>query len=429
MQSLFYISLRLALRQVTQGHALILFFIFFASLNCHAQEALRSSSAGPGAAGSLNKNQDFDSRYNLKVGPVLMNVSGSLNFAYNDNINLAQSGKKSDFIITPGVSLTNHWPLSSINSADLNVGLGYSKYLNNSSADSSVLNVSPGSNLTFVVFMGDFKFTFADTFYFLQDPVSEISLANVTTFGRISNTASANADWDLNDVVLSLGYSHTNFMTTTAAFNYADSTTDMVSQRTSFTITPTLTAGLSNSIAFTNYDQDFLNNNWSLMSGPFASIQLSPNLSLSTTAGAQFNMADSNGQIGDTSGDITTWYGSVSLNHRINEKMTQTLSVSHTNPTGLNSNFIGLSSLQHGFTWQLIRDVSLGSTEFVEYAQASGGSLAENVWRFGGNISLGYHLTQKLTTSLSFAHTERYSDVAGRDYGQNVVTLGANYDF
>lgn len=385
--------------------------------------------ASGSGTGKLNQNQSFDSRYNLKMGPVLMNVTGGINFSYNDNINLSQNNKKSDFIITPSVNLNNHWPLTSLNSADLNIGLGYSKYLNNSSADSSFLNVSPGSNLTFVAYMGDFKFTFSDGFYFQQDPVSEIGLANITSFGRISNTASANVDWDLNDVILSLGYSHTNFMATSAAFDYVDSSTDAVNQRTSFTITPTLTAGLSNSIAFTNYDQDFLNNNWTLMSGPFASLQLSPNVSLSATAGVQLLGASTDGQVGDTTGNVTSWYTSLSITHRINNYMNQTLSVSKSNPSGLNSNFVGLASLQHSLSWQLIRDVSLTTAEFIEYGSDSGGSLAENVWRYGGTVSLGYALTQKLSLSLSYTLTLRDSNVADRDYTQNVLTLGATYAF
>lgn len=429
MTSLLPNRIKEILSQVAQDYALIFFFIFFFSTSASAQETLRSSAAGEGAAGGLNKNQGFDQRYNMKVGPVLMNVGGGINFAYNDNINLAETGKKSDFIITPNVSLSNHWPLTSINSADLNLGLGYSKYLNNSSADSSFLNVSPGSNLTFVVFMGDFKFTFSDAFYFQQDPVDEIGLANVTTFGRISNTASANVDWDLNDVVLSLGYSHTNFMTTSAAFDYADSTTDTVTQRTSFTVTPTVTAGLSNSLSFTNYEQDFLNNSWTLMSGPFATVQLSPYLSMSGTAGVQLLGASSGGQVGDTTGDVTSWYGSLSFTHRINNNMDQTLSFSHTNPTGLNSNFVGLSSVQHSFSWQFIRNVTFGTSEFIEYGQDSGGTLAEDVWRYGGNVSLGYNLTQKLSLSLTYTYTRRDSNAFMRDYTQNVIMLGTNYAF
>ncbi|PAW77827.1 MAG: hypothetical protein B9S32_09500 [Verrucomicrobia bacterium Tous-C9LFEB] len=385
--------------------------------------------ASSDGSGGLNRNQSFDSRYNMKVGPVLMNVTGGMSFSYNDNINLSDTNKKSDFIITPRVDITNHWPLTSLNSADLNVGLGYSKYLNNSSADSSFVNVSPGSNLTFVVYMGDFKFTFTDGFYFQQDPVSEIGLANVTTFGRISNTASANVDWDLNDVILSLGYSHTNFIATSAAFDYVDSSTDTVTQRTSFTITPTLTAGLSNSISFTSYDQDFLNNNWTLMSGPFASMQLSPYVSVSATTGVQLLNASTGGQVGDTTGNEISWYGSLSVTHRINNYMNQTLSLSQSNPTGLNSNFVGLTSLQHSFSWQLIRDVSLGTTEFVEYGSDSGGSLAENVWRYGGSVNLGYNLTQKLSLSLTYTLTMRESNAVDRNYTQNVLTLGANYAF
>ena len=165
------------------------------------------------------------------------------------------------------------------------------------------------------------------------------------------------------------------------------------------------------------------------MSGPFASMQLSPNVSLSATGGIQLLGASTNGQVGDTTGNVTSWYASLGITHRINNYMNQTLSVSKSNPTGLNSNFVGLTSLQHTFSWQLIRDVSLGSAEFIEYGTDSGGALAENVWRYGGSVTLGYALTQKLGLSLTYSLTKRDSNVADRDYTQNVLTLGASYAF
>lgn len=404
-----------------------LFIALLLGVSVEAQETVRSSAAGEGNA--VNHTPSEGGAYNIKAGPILFKMAAGVNTSFNDNINLSETGAESDFIITPNISVNANWPVSAINNLSLTLGLGYSKYINNPSADSKYVNIAPDSGLNFNVFVGDFKFTFFDNFSFQQDPVDEIALANVTTFSRFSNSVGMNVDWDLNDVVLTAGYSHNDFIPMSDSFKYTESSSETFTQRTSFTITPTITAGLSSSLSFTNYSQDFLNNNWTVMSGPFATIQLSPKLSLNATAGAQYINSKTDGAVGDSTGTVTSWYSSLGLTHEINNYINQTLTLSKSNPTGLNSDFVGLFSIQHSVTWQIIRDVSLSTNEFLEYGEDSGGTLAENTLRYGGGINLGYTLTQKTSLSLGYTHTERDSDVAGRNYSQNVVTLGASYSF
>lgn len=409
-------------------YLLIVFIGVIGGISClKAQEAIRSSLAGESAATSHL--QDFDQSYNMKAGPVLFNMSAGTTFGYNDNINLSQTNRESDFIITPNVGLTGHWPVTAINSLNLNVGLGYSKYLEHPEADTKAITISPDSILDFVVYTGDFKFTFYDSFSIQQDPISEIDLANVTTFGRISNTAGFDVDWDLNQILLSAGYSHTTFMATSAEFKYTDSDCDSVYQRTSYTVNPTTTAGWSHSISYTTYDQDVLNNNWSFMSGPFVNTQLTPNLNFSATAGGQYISAATGGSINDNTSNFLSWYASMSLSHRINNYMTETLTLSHTNPIGLNSDFTKLDSAQYGVSWQVIKDVSLGTSAFIEHSDDSGGLLSESVWRYGGSVMASRNLTQKISASINYTFTQRDSDVDLRDYYQNLVTLNLNYSF
>jgi opacity protein-like surface antigen len=367
--------------------------------------------------------------YNLKAGPILFDMSAGTDFSFNDNIALSQNNRESDLIITPHINASAHWPVTAINSLNLTLGLGYSKYMSHSEYDTHSISISPDSMLDFIVFVGDFKITLYDSFYFQQSPIDEISLANVATYDRFSNTVGINVDWDLNDLILSLGYSHTNLMSSSAQFDYVDSETDTITQRTSITLNPTTTVGWGNSISFTTYDQDFLNNNWTLMSGPFASIQLSPYLSVSATAGFEYINSDTNGQVGDNSSGFTSWYGSITLTHRINNYLSHALTVSHTNPIGLSSNYVELNQIQHAISWQVIRDVSLGTSVFAEYGQESGGVEAENVWRYGAGINASYNLTRKLSLGLSYNYILRDSNADLRDYYQNVATVSVNYHF
>jgi hypothetical protein len=279
------------------------------------------------------------------------------------------------------------------------------------------------------MFVGDFKFTFYDAISVQQDPVSELELANVTTFGRISNTVGVDVDWDLNQVILSAGYSHNSFLATSNDFKYVDSQSNTFYQRTSYTVNPTTTAGWSHSITLTGYDENTLNDNWSLMTGPFVSTALTPTLNFSATAGGQYINAATGGSIGDNTGSFTSWYASISLSHRMNNYVSESLSLSHTNPIGLDSDFTKLDSAQYGVSWQVIRDVSLGASAFIEHGSDSGGLLSEDMWRYGGSVSASRTITQKLSAGVSYTFTQRTSDLDLRDYYQNVVTLNLNYSF
>jgi hypothetical protein len=82
---------------------------------------------------SLARHEDdtpLPTTYNMKLGPVLFDFTGSVDSEFNDNIGLNNTGTKSDFLITPEVGVGIRWPVTQTNTLALTTSLGYTSILN-----------------------------------------------------------------------------------------------------------------------------------------------------------------------------------------------------------------------------------------------------------------------------------------------------------
>src|SRR5204863_8398361 len=112
-----------------------------------AQDAVRPSLAGEAAAEA--RRQEIDKiPYNLQVGPIKFRFSATMGIEYNDNINLAEDGTfafpsplgpisittqaQDDIIFHPQINLDALWPVTQLNTLRLDLGIGYSFYLDHS---------------------------------------------------------------------------------------------------------------------------------------------------------------------------------------------------------------------------------------------------------------------------------------------------------
>src|SRR5256885_2268985 len=198
-----------------------------------AQDALRPSLAGQEAS---EARQEDVSRipYNLLLGPVRFRVGASVGFEYNDNVTYSEVNEQDDFIITPNVTLDAIWPVTQLNTLRLDVGVGYSFYLDHSSYNTDSVLIAPKSQLAFDIFVGDFRINLHDRFQLQQDPIQQGALSNVQDYGRFENTAGVSVLWDLNKILLQIGYDHYNFVSTTSAFDYLDRNAEILNGSAAF---------------------------------------------------------------------------------------------------------------------------------------------------------------------------------------------------
>ena len=411
--------------------------VFFLPLLCAAsiarsQDVVRPSLAGEAAAEA--RRQDIEHiPYNLLMGPIRFRVSATLGVEYNDNINLAEVNTQEDVIIRPQVNVNAIWPVTQLNTLRLDLGLGYAFYVDHSNADTNGVLIAPGSQLAFDIFIGDFRINFHERPSLQQDPIAELALSNVVDYGRFQNTVGVSVLWDLNKAVVTLGYDHYTYISTTSRFNYLDRNAEELSGNVDFAVSSTTNVGLESYAVFNYYGQNVLNDSTDYAIGAFAETQLTNYLKVRVAGGYQW-ISFNNGGVVSTgpfhdSGKLSDYYANILISHRINPAIVQSLSAGHESQLGVNSNYIALNYIRHTVSWNIIRNTLLSTEFFYEDADDSGGFIREHLHRFGGAIAVGYQLTPHITLGLRYQYTQKDSNVPLRDYTQNRVSLDGTYSF
>jgi hypothetical protein len=420
-----------------------------------AQDAIRPSLAGEAAAEA--RRQSIDKiPYNLQLGPMKLRFSATLGFEYNDNVNLAEDAsavfltasgpilitteQQSDFIIRPQVNLNALWPITQLNTLKFDIGIGYAFYMDHSDYNTNGVLVTPGSQLAFDIFVGDFRINLHDRFSVEQDPVAEISLSNVADYGRFQNTAGISVLWDLNAAVVTLGYDHYNFISTTDLFEYLDRNAEMFNGSIAFTPNSTMSVGLEGAYVDTYYDQNVLNDSQTYSAGVFLETQITSFVKLRVAGGYQHIDFDNTGLVNDSS-NLEDYYANALLSHRVNSVLTHSISAGHETQLGINSNYVTLNYVRHNANWNILYHTLLSTELFYEDADDSAAAvgvpglpffnpfLSEHMHRYGGALSLGYQLTPHVTLGFRYQYTQKDSDQLLRDYSQNRVSVDGTYSF
>jgi hypothetical protein len=186
----------------------------------------RGSLAGERAIEELKREQTNEV-YNVHYGRIGFQVGARLGAAYTDNVFLSGLNRLDDFILRPEVTLGASVPLTELNTLKLSLGVGYEWFAKNQSLNGDAPLVSPDSELMFTMFVKDFRirlhdqFSYQQTLVFNDQPVNQTRIynfTNVSRFDRLDNFVGPTVDWDLNKVILTLGYDHENFVSTTEQF-------------------------------------------------------------------------------------------------------------------------------------------------------------------------------------------------------------------
>ena len=215
-------------------------------------------------------NPEQDQHYNLAVGPVRVNLAAGVGLEYNDNINLSDHNRESDFIFRPSLNIDSVWQISDLNTLRFSIGLSYAKYFDHSQYDSRGLLLSPNSELAFTIMVGQVSITLRDRFSYQEDPYAIPTISNTAVFRRYENLVGAQADWDMNEQVhLTAGYNHYNLWVIGNTFAEASHSIDTFYLRPAVKVAPTVTLGLDASASYIQYDTDLFDNGTSVLVGPY----------------------------------------------------------------------------------------------------------------------------------------------------------------
>jgi len=364
--------------------------------------------------------------YNLRMGPLTLRLDAGVTTGYNDNVNLSHTGAVADMITTPEVGVHGLWQVTDLNALNFNIGLGYQTYLSHPE-DNSIL-LAPDSEAQFNFFVGDVMLTVHDGFSYQQDPTQIGQLSNTVRLARFTNDAGIGAKWDLSSFVFSLDYDHTNFWVTTSYYDYLTNQSDTIAPKITYNVDKSIKAGLSMSVSDTRYEKSFQNDNENLSVGPFVTATITKSLSVTAQGGGYFTTYDKGGTNGDSQ-NLSSFYGSVGINHQITENINESLTAGREYLPGLTSNYTARIYANYTLTWQATSYLNAGANLIWENLSDSNATVRENSNRYGFGLSATDSLNEHVTLSLNYQYLVKIADPSYLSYEQNQVTAGVNYQF
>jgi hypothetical protein len=403
-----------------------------------AQEALRNSMAGAAAA-EARRIRPESLPYTFKAGEFRALVTPSLGLDWNDNVRTSKTDREDDFILRPLLNLSASYPVTQRNLLQLNLGVGYQHYFQHDELSTWYLH--SGSELSFDIFVDDFLINLHDRFSYSQDSAAEAAVANTGGYADINNTVGVLGTWDLQDVVLSLGYDHANVFSPGAEFGSQARSSELFVARAGLRIHPKLTTGIEATAAFTTYDDEILNDNTSYSAGVYADWQLSPSFRVQPRAGYTIYQFQSTSEmpvpgISTTNlpvrtDDLNSWYANLTVSHQLTDVISYSLGAGREVRLGILSDAIAGWYVRHSIDWKIIKNLSMQTLFNYEHGDSGEGNIQGNLTetfdQWGGGLNLSYPVTDRFTLGLNYRLTVRTSTAASREYTQNLVSLLLTY--
>lgn len=361
--------------------------------------------------------------YNVQAGPVYLRFQGEMGIELNDNANYSSTAHDADMAFSPTLNLKAFWPVSVQNTLALSVGIGYVEYLRERNL--SHLNITSDSGLAFNVYSGDFVFNLHDRFsaveYQIQDPSVSASLI------RLGNTAGLGATWNLNQLILSAGYDYQTYTSLSGNYSSSDDSMELFNGSAAFILSSTSKLGLEAGGGTTTYTQNVLDNNTQFNVGPFYQAQFTPHFGGSISAGFTSYQIAHTGTVRNAS-DFSGYYVSASVNNRLNESFSHSLSFGRQIQGGITAELSKDYFANYQATWILIHKLST-TFRFSFYDGTTSGGVAQKYDEYGPGITLGWRITDKLGSSVAYDFLEKTADVSSLSYTQNRLMLDFTYDF
>ena len=403
-------------------------FALLCPLTLSAQEALRYSMAGQDMA-ELRKRQLENQDFNVKFGSLAMRFDSRLGIEATDNVRASASDPQADLTLRPVLNMFSVWRVSQKNNLTLGLGIGYTKYLRTTDYDN--LYISPDTDLSFDVYVGDFIINLHDRFDYSQDVSSDPLVSGTGSLNRFENTAGVQVTWDLNKLLVTAGYDHNTFITTDKQYEHLDHAAELFSASAGLKVSPLVLVGIEAGGGLLDYATVALNrrlqDNQHIAIGPFVSAQLSDYTSIKLGGGYVMYSLDTYGQT-NLPTSLDAFYLNLSLQQRIGNLVSHTFSVNRTVQSSISSDLLDVWQIQDRASWNLFRKTGLNTT--LSYEHASQNSvLGETLDRYGFGVALSRRLTEKMNASLGYQFYLKNSDDANRDYTQNRLVLDVVYTF
>jgi predicted porin len=408
--------------QVWQG---VLVISLVGMIQGHGQEALRTA---------IQADRSYEARQapvtwpddRLRAGPVRFDLGAGFSAEWNDNVNLSANDPRHDYILRPQMNARALWPVTDRMRLSLGAGIGYTVYLEGNRPDRLLL--SPDSELAFDMRIKDVAITIYDRVDYSDDLVADAGAVSARDYARISNTVGVRATWSLYDWRLQAGYSHFDFWSLTDEFRYLNRASEQVFARVGYALAPGTQVGLEASGSITRYDQPERSDFSSLSVGPYVEWSLTEDLRLRLRGGYVRYDFEANPTRPDL-GTVDSYYLGFTAEHRLTPFVSHRLGAAREVQVGIRSDYEEQFRVDYSVRWTVTDPASVSLGVWYRHSTEPGLAAEAGYHQAGASLGAQYRLTSRFTATAGYRFTRRESNVGGRDYTQNIVSLGAVYRF
>lgn len=394
--------------------------VLFCVLSAHVAAQGRDqflSRTSPGLAFEVPE----PAKYNLKWGKLKGSFRATMTGEFNDNINLSEHGKVSDFYLGPLVGVGLFYPISHRNILSMDLGVGYRWYVENSNL--STVHITPDTHVDYRFWLKDVQVNVHDDFRVQIDPTSRPELSGgVFNYRRFINNAGIDfggQPWE--SWSWTAGYNHTLDRTLNNEFKSLDRNAHTFNGGLYHVWSPRWTTGIYGAYTINDYVLRIQNNNTGWSIGP--TVVWKPTEFLVFDGSVMHTRYDysTTGSIADIS-DFQGVTFQAGARHTINSRMHHALRLRRSLELGLASNFTDAYALQYELNARVTGAVSLTGTFVYQHFSVSGTG-GEDGDQMIFQLGSYFKLSPRCTLGLSYVLGLKNSALADRDYTQNRVTV------
>ncbi|WP_269525659.1 hypothetical protein [Coraliomargarita parva] len=381
--------------------------------------------------------------YNFRIGPVNVDVVGTFGIEYNDNINTSEDKPIEDWILQPGINFGLKWQISENNEFDVNVGAEYWYYLDHNELNnaSNQLAISPNTELSFRVLVGDVVFRVYDRIQYAFDSSDAVYIDKngVTrndpeTFERWRNVLGVQSEWFIGETVFSGQLSREDVYSPDSKFEYVNRYEYKAALNVERALAANLLAGIGTSYTVFDFDQDVNNDGDVFSIGPYLDWKITEFIGLYT--GVAYNdrsfdsgaFTDDPAFYGDSdSKEDFTW--NVRLSHVLNEVFNHQLELYRAVNVSNTANFNTLDGIRYSCVYSINSRITLNGSVGYDENESSGGLLNDDYDRWIAGISTELVLGPRLTAEVGYRYIDKSSSAEFQSYEQNQFRVFFKYDF
>lgn len=374
-----------------------------------------------------------------KIGSVTFTPQLVLSTEFNDNVNVSEDRPLEDLILRARLEFQGTWQITEANAFRFGFGGGYEKYINNSQLDrgSLLLVAAPESSFEFEVRLSEYmQLTLFDEFRFSRDPTDVVRRNdrgevdfNALQYNRIRNVGGLRYTWELNSRnLLNVEFSRLDVIAEDDQFDSTNRTMYELMGRFTREFSSRVQGGVEYSVYDNDYEEDFQNDGSGQRISAFSQVQLSPMVQVSGSLGYSINKFETGAEIGDTT-DPEFIFWNATIRHSPFADFSYLASYERQSNFGYTANLTRVDRISLTGVWAGFAKSEIRGTFMYDWGEDSGGDFAEDYSRYLFSLGTEFETGPNSDLSLDLRHVRKDSNMQGRKYRQNAITITWRYRF